>query len=646
MRLLLCLLPMLLILPTMAQPAKFDPPAAKTPDAATLKAIADKTAILAAKVKALPARSKLLPDVEVCLKAAEWIVRHGEWFTANSGKQTLDVLDLGIARADLLAAGKHPWTEPKGQVLRGYRSSVDGSVQPYAVIWPTGFDPLKKKAYRLDLVLHGRDSSLTEVKFIAGHGPNKKVDPAQEAVVVEIYGRGNNAYRWAGETDIAEVLPKIFEGDWFQGHPIDPRRIVVRGFSMGGAGTWHLGLHHPGSFAAMAPGAGFTNTHGYIKGMPDPLPPHQEACLTIYDAVRYAENAKMIPIVAYSGEKDPQKAAADNIEKRLKELKIPGMVHLIAPGLEHQFPAEWQKKVEAELVKHAGPGTTRAPRDDIDFTTYTLIYPDGDWIGIRGLKKHYERANVKSVRKGDSLELTTINITHLLLMFGERDWKPKELSIDGRKLDPAVFADQNPYLRLGKGGWEKGAEDRMEVRKNERTMGPIDDAFRAEFVCVGPSQPGWHPKTDALAKAQFSRFAADWDKWMRGKLPTRLPNANSGSGHQILFGDPESNPAIADFLPKLPIRWTATELVVDGKTYDASGHLPVLIYPNPSDPTKYIVLNSGHTFGEADFKGTNALLYPRLGDYAVIEPSADARLPGYKAVHAGLFDERWAFPKR
>ena len=55
-------------------------------------------------------------------------------------------------------------------------------------------------------------------------------------------------------------------------------------------------------------------THGYIGKLPNPLPDYQERCLKIYDAVGYAENAFEVSIVAYSGEKDPQKAAADNIE--------------------------------------------------------------------------------------------------------------------------------------------------------------------------------------------------------------------------------------------------------------------------------------------------------------------------------------------
>ena len=92
---------------------------------------------------------------------------------------------------------------------------------------------------------------------------------------------------------------------------------------MGGAGTWHIGLHHPDRFCVIGPGAGFTTTHGYIANLPKQLPDYQEKCLRIYDAVDYAENAFNVPVVAYSGEKDAQKKAADNIENALKGFKEP-----------------------------------------------------------------------------------------------------------------------------------------------------------------------------------------------------------------------------------------------------------------------------------------------------------------------------------
>src|SRR5205085_2503715 len=87
----------------------------------------------------------------------------------------------------------------------------------------------------------------------------------------------------------------------------------------------------------------------------------------------------------------------------------------------------------------------------------------------------------------------------------------------------------------------------------------------------------------------------------------------------ILFGDPDSNPLNAKIVAKLPIIWTKDRLVVNGIEYDPKTHVPVLIYPNPLGPAGYVVINSGHTFHAADLKGTNALLYPRLGDWAVLK---------------------------
>ncbi|MFO0841158.1 MAG: hypothetical protein U0797_02015 [Gemmataceae bacterium] len=46
--------------------------------------------------------------------------------------------------------------------------------------------------------------------------------------------------------------------------------------------------------------------------------------------------------------------------------------------------------------------------------------------------------------------------------------------------------------------------------------------------------------------------------------------------------------------------------------------MPVLIYPSPVAADRYIVLNSGH-LPRRGFQGTNALLYPRLGDHAVLK---------------------------
>jgi hypothetical protein len=110
----------------------------------------------------------------------------------------------------------------------------------------------------------------------------------------------------------------------------------------------------------------------------------------------------------------------------------------------------------------------------------------------------------------------------------------------------------------------------------------------------------------------------------------------------ILFGDPASNSLIAQVQDGLPFTWTKNQITWDGQDYSASEHVPVLIYPSPLSPNYYVVLNSGHTFHAEDFQGTNALLYPRLGDYAILKLKGDQKDPlAVEVKKAGLFDDFW-----
>ena len=95
-------------------------------------------------------------------------------------------------------------------------------------------------------------------------------------------------------------------------YKIDPGRVVLRGFSMGGAGAWHIGLHYPDQWAAVEAGAGFVETQVHA-GLENP-PPY----VHVYDALDYALNAFNVPIVGYGGEDDPQLRASVFIRKELE----------------------------------------------------------------------------------------------------------------------------------------------------------------------------------------------------------------------------------------------------------------------------------------------------------------------------------------
>jgi poly(3-hydroxybutyrate) depolymerase len=534
---------------------------------------------------------KLVPDVEVYVKAAEWLLRYPEeCYTEAYYRNAMALLGTAAERAAELERGTASWTTRKGRFSRGYRSRVDASVQPYALVIPESYD--SSRPARLDVVLHGRGATLTEVSFLTAHDSPKPAPADQDFIQLEVFGRGNNAYRWAGETDVFEALAAVESQ-----YNIDPRRIVLRGFSMGGAGAWHIGLHYPDHWAAIEAGAGFTETRRYAR-MRD-LPPWQEKLLRIYDAMDYARNAFHLPVVGYGGDQDPQLQASLNVQEQLKHEALPDLraIFLVGPHTGHKFHPVSKEQSEKFILE-----SLAEPRhaDRIRFVTYTARYNRCFWVTVDGLERHYERTEVDADRSREQVSVRTKNVARLTLA----ELSGRAVTVDGQEFAGASTLE----LEKRDGRWTKSRG--AGLWKSHGLQGPIDDAFMDSFLCVRPGKP--HPDATAI----LDRFAAEFAKWMRGDVRVKedraVTAADMAGHHLILFGDASTNRVLARLAGRLPL----------------SGKLPVLIHPNPLNPKKYVVLNSGHTFGEREFRGTNALLFPRLGDWA--EDGA-----------SGFFSEGW-----
>jgi hypothetical protein len=138
-----------------------------------------------------------------------------------------------------------------------------------------------------------------------------------------------------------------------------------------------------------------------------------------------------------------------------------------------------------------------------------------------------------------------------------------------------------------------------------------------------------------------------WRSVFRGDLRIKHDNEVTPEDikryHLVLWGDPASNQIIAKIGQNLPIQWNGNGIQVDKKEFDAATHVPVMIYPNPLNPAKYVVLNSGPTFREDDDR-TNSLQNPKLPDWAILDvtnqPTGHA---AGKVDAAGFFDQFWRF---
>jgi hypothetical protein len=136
-----------------------------------------------------------------------------------------------------------------------------------------------------------------------------------------------------------------------------------------------------------------------------------------------------------------------------------------------------------------------------------------------------------------------------------------------------------------------------------------------------------------------------WRDIFRGDAPAKDDSAITADDirdqNLILWGDPGSNAVLRKLLARLPLQWDAKKIVFRGQTYDATHHAPILIFPNPLNPTHYVVLNSGMDFRD-DAYGTNALQTPKLPDYAIVDLDIPPgpKWPG-RIADAGFFDEEW-----
>ena len=207
------------------------------------------------------------------------------------------------------------------------------------------------------------------------------------------------------------------------------------------------------------------------------------------------------------------------------------------------------------------------------------------------------------------------------------------------------LADWSVSYRKVDGKWEAAKPADALVKKHD-LQGPIDDAFMNSFVMVEPSAAGWHRHLDEWVKNELADGLFQWRRQFRGNARVKsvadVNAADIENSNLVLWGDPQSNPLIERLLPFLPIDWTPKSLTMAGQKHEASKSAPALIYPNPLNPKKYLVLNSGFSFAHFGAM-SNSRQTPKLPDWAVLDigVSAADRKQGKGVLAAGFFDENW-----
>ena len=618
---------------------------AKPDELATIQGKTEQIEALVKELKVKHADPVLLGDVEVYAKAGRMLLEFPDMFGNQAAiEHAFTVLDQGIERARQLQSGQPQWNQGKKQI-HAYYSEIDGAVLPYGITLPENYDPTKPT--RLYVWLHGRQNNTTEAEFIHGflrpRPPGNAPVADQGQIQLDCFGRINGAgWHWAGERDVFESIAAVKKR-----FPIDDKRIIIRGYSQGGEGAWHISLHHPDSFAAAEIGAGTVSRTAQRPG----LTPYQLATLRIWENIsEWALNIYNLPLAGHDGENDPgQLESSLRARAQLEKEGFPSegdrdYLHSKgAPGLwlqsldtGHGTSPLVRQRLDLFLKEWGDKG--QSSPDHIRFVTYTTRYNRDYWISVDGLERHYERADVDAQRTdGGTYKIGTKNITRLVL---SETGHAKEIQIDGQSLK-VKSASGIALVRDGT-AWRVDTRGKQAgLRKTHALQGPIDDAFLDPFLLVRPTGTPWSDEVNQQALRTLARFDRMWGRFFRGhpfvKDDKDVTEADLAKYHIVLFGDPGSNRWIAKLNGKLPVKWTTDTVSMGAQSFPAKDSYPALIYPNPLNPAKYVVLNTGLTIEDRGYNGDYGT--PLWGDYAIVRVKEGAAVPDM--LIAGLFDESW-----
>lgn len=117
----------------------------------------------------------------------------------------------------------------------------------YLLFLPSGYKSSGSKKWPLMLFLHGAGERGTNIALVAKHGPPRIASTNADFPFIVVSPQCPEGDHW--HTDALLGLLDAVEKQ----NNVDEHRVYLTGLSMGGYGTWDLGLTHPDRFAAIVP---------------------------------------------------------------------------------------------------------------------------------------------------------------------------------------------------------------------------------------------------------------------------------------------------------------------------------------------------------------------------------------------------------
>jgi predicted esterase len=552
-------------------------------------------------------------------------------------EQTLDSakLTLGVRK-------------PEALQVRTFRSDIDGSVQYYALVpakaAAEGTPPARPG---LVLTLHGA--------AVEGQGQAACYAPKRWAHVVAPTNRRPYGFDWEdwGRLDALEVLERARKD-----LDTDPRRTWLTGHSMGGHGTWHLGVTYPDRFAAIAPSAGWISMFSYA-GARRPVNPNaiQEMFLRASspsDTLALQRNYQQYGVYILHGEKDDNvlvgeaRTMKEHLEKFHKDLAYheePGAGHWWGNACV-DYPA-----LGEFLEKHTIPERKDVP--EVEFVTASPgVSAWSQWAGIEAQLHELQPSSVhiRWDKEKNEFHGTTENVARLALDLQHLEPATSlTVDLDGQKLEKVAWPQKPRRLWLARndGNWAVIPAPAAALKGPDR-YGPFREAFRNHMVFVYGTKGSAEENAWALAKARYDAESF----WYRGNGSIdvlgdkEFDPAAERDRNVILYGNADSTAAWKALLGDSPVQVRGGVVRVGDREEKGDELACLFVRPRPGSDRALVGVVTGS--GVTGMRLTDRLPYFVSGvgypDCVVFGPEVLSK--GTTAVRgAGFFGMDWTVEK-
>ena len=243
-------------------------------------------------------------------------------------------LAVAVALGCCLRAAAAESSAPETQTVKDFNfRKVQTATLKYLLFLPKGYDSSEARRWPLMLFLHGSGERGNDIWKVTTHGPPKNVAHDPDFPFVLVSPQCPEDETWS-----ADVLVGLL--DEVEGRlRVDTNRVYLTGLSMGGYGTWDLGLRYPERFAAIIP----------ICGGGDLLP-------VFLASRRKSEALKTLGVWAFHGGKDSSVPVAESqrMVDLLQKIGVKDVKLTIYPDAGHDSWTETYNNPEVYqwLLKH------------------------------------------------------------------------------------------------------------------------------------------------------------------------------------------------------------------------------------------------------------------------------------------------------